>query len=162
MSLIDLSIGVVLLWAIYKGFTKGLIVAISSFVSFAVGIWGSIRFSEYLVPILQKRFDFSSSHLPILAFLVTFLCIVAIIYLIAKLVERIVEGISLGLFNKIGGAIFNCSKYLLLIAIFIVVLHNVEKSYPLVSNEAKKNSILYTPIEDIGLQIFSFFKDTRF
>lgn len=154
MSLIDLSIGIVLLWAIYKGFTKGFIVAAASCVSFAIGIWGSIRFSQYLVPIIRERFSCSSSQLPLIAFLFTFLCIILLIYLLAKLLEKLVEGMALGPANKIGGAVFNCSKYLLVIAVLIFILHTVENSYPVISKQSREKSILYTPLEKTGLFIF--------
>ena len=154
MNFFDLSIGIALLWAIYKGFTKGLIVAAASFVSFGIGIWGSIHFSQYMVPILRDRFNFSSTQLPVFAFLLTFLCIILTIYLLAKLMEKLAEGMALGPLNKIGGAVFNCSKYLLVISIFIFILHTLEKSYPVLPRQSREKSIFYAPLEKMSLLIF--------
>lgn len=161
MNFIDIAIGLLLLWAIYKGFTKGLIIEIASFVGFWVGIWGSIHFSEYLVPVLRKHFHMDSSYLPILAFFITFLLIIVLIYLLAKLIQKVAEGMALGLLNKIGGAIFSFLKYALIVSVFIFVLDTIQKDYQLVSDSTKKESVLYEPIGKMAPFIIPKLKDLK-
>jgi membrane protein required for colicin V production len=150
MNFIDIVIAIPLLWAIYKGFTKGLIIELASFIGFWVGIWGSIRFSDYLVPLLREHFQLKSTYLPILAFFLTFLMIILLVYLIAKLIQKAVEGMALGILNKCGGAMFSFFKYALLISVFIYVIDGIQKDYPLLSASQKKESVLYTPIGKIA------------
>ena len=57
-----------------------------------------------------------------------------------------VEGMALGPINKIGGAIFGVLKFAMVMSVAIFVINAVEKSYPIVSFEAKNESLLYKPV----------------
>ena len=150
MSFIDIIIGIPLLWALYRGFTKGLIIEIASFVGFWIGIWGSIHFSNYLVPVLKEHFHIEASYLPIAAFFLMFLLIMLLIYLLAKLIQKAVEGMALGIFNKLGGAVFSVLKYSLIISVVIFILENIQKHDTILSSEQKKESVLYPAIGKIA------------
>jgi membrane protein required for colicin V production len=160
MNFIDICIGVPLLWAIYKGFTKGFIMAIASFIGFWLGIWGSIHFSNYLIPLLKDKFEITSSYLPITAFFVTFLLILLLIYLLARLLQKVVEGMELGIVNKLAGAVFNFFKYALIISVFISILNGFEQKHELLPTKLKKESILYKPISKIAPAIIPSFKES--
>lgn len=150
MNFIDLIIAIPLLWGIYKGFTKGLIIEIATFIGFWVGIWGSIHFSEYLVPILREHFQMTSSYLPVLAFFLTFLLIIVLIYLLAKLLQKAVEGMALGFLNKLGGAVIGFLKYTLLLSVIVFVLDTIQKDYPILSPRLKKESLLYNAVGKVA------------
>ena len=150
MSFIDIIIGIPLLWALYRGFTKGLIIEIASFVVFWIGIWGSIHFSNYLVPVLKEHFHIEASYLAIAAFFLMFLLILLLIYLLAKLIQKAVEGMALGIFNKLGGAVFSVLKYSLIISVVIFILENIQKHDTILSSEQKKESVLYPAIGKIA------------
>lgn len=155
MNFIDIVIALPLLWGLYKGFRKGFIVELASLIGFWAGIWGSIHFSDRLVPVLRKCFDTSPSWLPALAFLILFLLILVLIYLIAKLIQKAVESMALGLVNKLAGALFGFLKYLLVLSVLIYVLN------PYFSSPQKKESILYTNIEKIAPRIIPQLKELK-
>lgn len=161
MNFIDIIIGIPLLWAIYRGFTKGLIIEIASFVGFWIGIWGSIHFSNYLVPVLREHFHMEASYLPILAFFLTFLIIILLIYLLAKLIQKAVEGMALGIFNKLGGAVFSVLTYSLIMSVVIFILENIQKHDTILSSEQKKESVLYPAIGKIAPFIIPKLKELK-
>ena len=150
MNFIDIIIGVPLLWALYRGFMKGLIIEIASFIGFWVGIWGSMHFSQYLVPLLKEHLHLEGSYLPLAAFFLTFLLIILLVYLLAKLIQKVVEGMALGIFNKLGGALFCFLKYALIMSVFIFVLNCIEKDYPVFSPPLKNESALYNPVRKMA------------
>ncbi len=150
MNFLDIIICIPLVWGLYKGFTKGLIIEAAIFVAFGLGVWGGIHFSEFVANKIKNYFNWHSIYLPIVSFAVTFLGIVILIYLIAKLIQRMVEGMALGAVNKIGGAIFGALKYALVMSVLIFMMDAIEKSFPVISFKTKEGSVLYQPLGKIA------------
>jgi membrane protein required for colicin V production len=150
MNFIDLIICIPLVWGLYKGFTKGLIVEAATIVAFGLGVWGGIHFSDLLARKLGEWFGWQSQYLPLIAFALTFLGIVVIVYFIAKLVQRMADGVALSSVNKIGGAVFGSLKFAMVLSVLIFMVDAVEQSYPLVSFQAKESSLLYKPLGKIA------------
>jgi len=150
MNFIDIIICIPLVWGLYKGFTKGLIIEAATFIAFGLGVWGGIRFSDLVAKKITEQFNWQSPYLPIISFASTFLCIIIIVYFIAKLIQRLVEGIALGIFNKIGGAIFGVLKYAMIMSVIIFMMDAIEKSYPMISFKTKKESLLYKPLATVA------------
>lgn len=150
MNYIDIVLCIPLVWGLYKGFTKGLIIEAATLVAFALGVWGGLYFSDLCAQKIKELLNWNSPYLPIISFAITFLGIVIIVYFIAKMIQRMVEGIALGGINKIGGALFGSLKYALVMSVVIFVMNAVEKSYPLISFQVKNESLLYEPIGTIA------------
>lgn len=68
---------------------------------------------------------------------------------------------ALGAINKIGGALFGSLKYALVMSVVIFVMNAVEKSYPLVSFQAKNESLLYEPIGKIAPMVIPGLKNSN-
>lgn len=150
MNYFDIILLIPLLWGLYKGFTKGLIVEAASFLALGLGVWGAMHFSEGMAKNLTKWFGWQTEYLKLIAFSFTFLLIVFLVYLIAKLVQRLLEGMALGPINKIIGALFGALKFAMLLSVFIFVITALEKSYPFISFKTKEESLLYKPIGKIA------------
>jgi len=161
MNYIDIMICIPLVWGLYKGFTKGLIIEAASIVAFGFGVWGGIHFSDFIAHKITEWFNWHSPYLPIVSFAITFLLIVILVYFIAKLMQRMVEGMALGAINRICGAIFGSLKYALIMSVVIFVLNAIEKSYPLISFKAKEESLLYKPIGKIAPMLIPTLKDCK-
>jgi membrane protein required for colicin V production len=161
MNYIDIGLCVPLIWGMYKGFMKGLIVEAATFISFGLGVWGGIYFSEFCAEKIKELFNWNSPYLPIVSFAITFLGIIITIYVIAKLIQRGVEGMALGPVNKIGGALFGILKFALVMSVVIFVIEAIEKSYPLVSFQTKKESVLYKPVGMIAPLLIPGLKNSK-
>lgn len=161
MNYIDIILCIPLVWGLYKGFTKGLIIEAASLLAFGLGVWGGIHFSDFSANKISEWFNWESPYLPIVSFAITFLIIVIVVYFFAKLIQRMVEGMALGAINKIGGALFGSLKFALVMSVVIFILNAVEKSYPVVSFEAKNESLLYEPIGKIAPLLIPTLKDSK-
>ena len=150
MNYIDITLCIPLVWGLYKGFSKGLIIEGASMLAFGLGIWGGIHFSTWVAEKISTTFNWKSEYLPIVSFAITFLGIIIAVYCIAKLIQRLIEGMELGVINKIGGALFGTLKFALIMSVFIFIINAIEKSYPMISFESKKESLLYEPIGKIA------------
>ncbi len=161
MNYIDIVICIPLVWGLYKGFTKGLIIEAASLVAFGLGVWGGIHFSDFIAKKISGVFNWTSQYLPVISFALTFLLIVILVYFIAKLIQRLIEGMALGAINKIGGAIFGSLKFALVMSVVIFVLNAIEKSYPVISFKAKAESLLYQPIGKIAPLLIPTLNDSK-
>lgn len=150
MNYIDIIICIPLVWGLYKGFTKGLIIEAASMVAFALGVWGGIHFSDFVAQHIKDYFHWQSPYLPVISFAVTFLGIIIIVYFIAKLVQKLAQGMALGGINKVFGAVFGALKFAMVMSVIIFVMDAIEKSYPLISFKTKEESVLYKPIGKIA------------
>jgi membrane protein required for colicin V production len=150
MNYIDIILCIPLVWGLYKGFTKGLIIEAATMVAFALGVWGGVHLSDFLANKIQDWFSWQSKYLPIISFALTFLLIVIVVYFIAKLIQRMVDGMALSAINKIGGAIFGALKFAMVMSVIIFMIDAVEESYPIVSFKTKEESLLYKPIGKIA------------
>ena len=146
MNYIDIVICIPLVWGLYKGFTKGLIIEAASLVAFGLGVWGGIHFSDFVATKIKHWFHWQSPYLPIVSFAITFLGIIIIVYFIARLVQKMAKGMALGGINKILGAVFGALKFAMVISVVIFIMNALEKSYPLISFKTKEESLLYKPL----------------
>ncbi|MCX6295318.1 MAG: CvpA family protein [Bacteroidetes bacterium] len=150
MNYIDILLCMPLVWGLYKGFTKGLIIEAATMVAFGLGVWGGITFSNYVASKIANGFNWHSPYLPIVSFAFTFLGIIILVYFIAKMVQRMVDGMALSAFNKIGGAVFGVLKFAMVMSVIIFMIDALEESYPTISFQTKEESLLYKPVGKIA------------
>lgn len=146
MNYLDILLCIPLVWGLYKGFTKGLIIEAATMIAFGLGVWGGIHFSNYVAVKISSSFGWHSPYLPIISFAITFLGIIAFVFLVAKMIQKMVEGVALSAVNKIGGAIFGALKFAMVMSVVIFMIDAMEESYPMISFKTKEGSLLYKPV----------------
>ena len=151
MSIIDIILGIILLFAFYTGLKKGLFVTLASLIGLIAGVYGAIYFSHYAGAYLSSSFNWSEQVTNLAAFAITFLAIVFVISLAGKLLTKIADFASLGLINKLAGGIFNVLKFAFIVSvIFMFISASTSVSGLLISEEKKASSKLYAPVASIA------------
>lgn len=150
MNYIDIIIAIPLLWGLYKGFSKGLIVEIASLAALVLAVWGGIKFSDFFSGWMHDSLGWTSKYLPLISFAVIFIAVLLMVFGVAKLVERMAKAVSLDWLNKIGGAIFGMLKFGLLLSMLIFFLEAINKTISFIPEETKNNSLLYRPVQKIA------------
>jgi membrane protein required for colicin V production len=140
ISTVDIVVVVALIYAMYQGYTKGLIISLASLAGLALGVWGSVKFSSLTAEYLSAEFDV---QIPILAFALTFLIILFAVYLLGKLIEKVVSILSLGLLNKISGAVFNGVKMTLILTVIFVLVNQINTKFQLFDDGKLTSSFSY-------------------
>src|SRR3990172_5110847 len=102
MNWIDIFICIPLVWGLYKGFSKGLVIELASLAAFFIGIWGAIHFSDFVSGLLQG-WGLTSKYLPVISFCLIFLGIIIAIYAFGKFIDKTIKAASLNIINKITG-----------------------------------------------------------
>src|SRR5579872_7334759 len=115
---VDIVLLVPILWGIYKGFRKGLIVELASILAIILGVWACSKFSDLVASFLGTYIhsEISSLYLSIISVIILFLGVVILVFFIAKRIQKLAEAIMLGIANRILGAIFGGFKWALLIS----------------------------------------------
>lgn len=150
MNYIDIVLIMPLLWGLYKGFSKGLIIEAASIIALGLAMWGAIKFHN-LVSVWMKDFmGWQSQYMPLLAFALIFIGVLLVVFGIAKLIEKFVKAIALGFVNKLTGAIFGMLKFGLILSILIFVINAIEKSVRVIPAEVRQGSLLYEPVGKIA------------
>lgn len=157
MSIIDILIGIPLLWAMVKGFKNGFIFEVATLIALILGIYGAIHFSDFTAQFIRDRFNYNSEYMGYISFGVTFVVIVIIVHIIGKLLNSFIEAIALGMFNRILGLVFGLIKGILIIGIVVYFVDYVDKKFKFISDEKKEDSYLYKPMTTVSETMFDLF-----
>jgi membrane protein required for colicin V production len=155
MNYIDLILVIFLLWAAYKGFKNGLIIEVASLAALILGIFGAIKFSGLTADFLVERFDMTSKYLSLIAFAITFVCIVIVVHLLARILDKLVKAIALGFINRLSGVVFGIVKVVFILSIVLVILNAINRKANFLPKEKLDESFLYWPISNFAPAIFN-------
>lgn len=154
MHYIDIVILIPLLWGAYRGFVKGFIVSISTFLALILGVYGAINFSDFVSKFMFEKFNWTNEYIPIIAFAITFIGIVILIHFLSKLIDNLVKAVALGLVNKLLGALLGMAKFLVIISVVILIIGKFDKDSKLITDKIKSESLLYSPISKVVLKVY--------
>lgn len=155
MNFLDIILGLLLAYGLYKGLKNGLFVELASLIALIAGIYGAIHFSYIAGDYLSKNMEWDEQYMNIASFVITFVAIVILVHLSAKLLTKIADFAMLGLLNKIAGGIFGTVKVAVIIGAFLIFFEGMNNTFSFVNDETKSESKLYKPIKEIGAFVFS-------
>ncbi|SEK72484.1 membrane protein required for colicin V production [Aquimarina amphilecti] len=162
MNYIDIILGILLLWGLIKGFSKGLFVSLASLVALVAGIYISVHFSHLVGGYLEQYVNWGDGALKLTAFAITFIGVVILISLAGKLLTKIADFASLGILNKLLGAVFGVLKFAFIASVIIIFVDAANRSLHLIKQETLDTSILYTPVKKLAPMVLpNILKDTN-
>jgi membrane protein required for colicin V production len=161
VNYLDIIICIPVAWGLFKGFMKGLILEVAMLFSLLGAIWVAVNFSDFISRQLHDRFGWTTTYLPVIAFVILFIGVLVGVYALAKLLEKTVDAASLGPFNKILGALFGGFKFVLILSVVFFLIDAVEDSLPMISLEKKSKSLLYKPVAAVAPVVIPGLRDSR-
>lgn len=99
--------------AVIKGASRGIIMALFSFVGWFVGLLAAIKFSAVIARFMLHHTTIGARWLPVLSFVLAFVIAVWLVRAAGKIMEKVVNLASLGLINRVGGALLYTGMYIL-------------------------------------------------
>ncbi len=147
MSQIDIILIIPLLWGAVMGFKKGLVLELASLVGLFLGIYGAIKFSDFTAGKLVQFVDITQEWLGLISFLVTFVLIVFVVFLAARILNKALKLAALGFVNRVLGLLFGTLKFALIISIGLYFFENLNKKFEFVTIDFAEESVLYKPIK---------------
>lgn len=148
---IDIAFFAVMAMAIFKGFSKGFVVAVFAFFALLIGLAAALKLSVVVTHYIQN-YTGIIKWLPIISFILVFVIVVFIVKIVARIIEKALALAMLGWLNIIGGILVYALIYGI---IFSVVLFYAEKMY-LISPEMIKSSFMYPHVSPWGPRTIEF------
>lgn len=151
MKIVDIVIGVLLVWGFYRGYLNGIIVGIAHIFAILFSIYCWVRFSIPIQNFFGSRVQ--GIHSALLLSILTFFLLYIIVHLLSNLIafkiENIAKNLKLGYVNRIMGGIFGVIKWVVLLSVFIFVFNTINQQIHIVSSENLNNSWLYSKISKV-------------
>jgi membrane protein required for colicin V production len=154
MGFLDIVLGSLLLYALYKGIKNGLFIELASLISLILGIYIAIKFSYIVREVLAGHVSWSPKYIEVIAFGLTFIAVVLAVHLLAKIFTGIMDFAFLGWINKLAGGFFSVLKAVLLLSILFNLFQKVNVNNIFAKEETLDNSIFYNPIQETSKYIY--------
>jgi membrane protein required for colicin V production len=116
--IIDTIFVVLLAFAVFKGYSKGLIMAVFSVLGFIVGLAAALKLSNTVAQTISTQTNLGK-WAPALAFFGVFIATAIVIRIVGNIVQKTFETVMLGWANKIGGILLFAFLYSTIYSVFI-------------------------------------------
>lgn len=142
---IDILLLAIVVYGIYRGWTKGLIHSVFSMVGWLLGIILAFKFCTLLAPKVGEWFNSKAEWVPMVTFIFIMVCVIVVVLFIGKAVEKIFDITHLSIVNKIAGAVLSCA---VLFFVFCEVVGAMNQGN-MISESVKQQSKLYFVVEKV-------------
>ena len=137
MNLIDLVIIAIICFGIIRGYSKGLIIELSSFFGIFMSFFIAGNIDNLLSQRIVKYIDLNLDIVNIISFIILFTLSYSLIIFLAKGFTKLAKIIYLGLLNSLMGSVFGGLKLLLILLIVTKVVFSLNLlSFNLVSESS--------------------------
>src|ERR1043166_7953936 len=102
------AIGIIIIILFFiRGYSRGFIVAIFSVIAILLGSICALKLSHVFAAWMLEKGYATSAWVMLIAYIVLFVGVVMLVRLVAKLIEKVAEGLMLGFINRlIGGGLY--------------------------------------------------------
>lgn len=151
--LIDLIFAVLMVIACFKGYQKGLVLAVFSIIAFIIGLAAALKLSTVVADHLKDSVSVSAKWLPFISFVVVFFVVVLLVRWGGKLIEKTFQVAMLGWLNRIGGILFFAALYIIIFSIFLFYAEKLQ----LIKNSVIQSSVTYSFVQPWGPKVIDGF-----
>lgn len=130
-----------------RGYNKGFVVALFSFVAIILGVMGALKLSGSVSRLLFR----DSQWAPFVTYMLIFILIVWLVRLGARLIEKSFEAVALGFINKLSGALL----YGLIVSFVFSSLLWLLNQMGMIKPESQADSKVYALLEPFAPGLFS-------
>ena len=110
MNILDIIILICLIPSLVQGLRKGFISQANAIISIIAGVWASAKFADVLGVQLAEYITASEQVLKIISFAIILIVTFIILGLLAKMLEGLLNLVTLGWVNKLLGGVFAIIK----------------------------------------------------
>lgn len=156
---LDIFIAIPLLWGMFRGFRRGLIIELCTLMALILGVYGAATFGDMAGAYLESQFHTNPRVSHVLAFSIIFILIVVVVFIFGKVLEGLIKMVALGLINKLFGMLFGLLKFALILSGVFFMLNGFPLTEELISSKMKKESYLYAPVAGLAPKLFPILKN---
>lgn len=139
-----------LIFALIKGYKKGLIMQITGMLTIILSAVFGGRVAKVILPQLQNYFQTLPSNIgTVISYAIAFVCIGLVISLIAKLVHKLFNAANLSFVNRLLGSIISLSTMMIILSLIINLVQMIDFKEDIIKPNIKKESFFYKPVQSI-------------
>jgi membrane protein required for colicin V production len=158
MNILDIIFLVPLLFALYRGFKKGIIHMAASLIALILGIFGAMKLRALFASLLDSVFSINPDYMNVIAFSVAFVTIVLVVHLLAFVVEKVIKAVALNFVNRLLGMGFGLLVTAFVISMILWPVNQVNAEKQIIKPNHIEGSLLYNPLSDIAPALFPYLK----
>jgi membrane protein required for colicin V production len=128
--LIDATLTILLILAVFKGYRNGFVVAVFSFFAILIGLAAAMKLSAWVAGLLKENTSVSATWLPFLSFALVMIVVILLVRLGAKLVQSALELVLLGWINKLCGIVLYAALYITVFSVFLFYAEKIHLLKP--------------------------------
>jgi membrane protein required for colicin V production len=150
--LLDILIGLPLLYMAYKGAVNGIVKELLNIIGVVLAVYGTFTYMDEFAAIISTLFeDPSQGFIPFLAGAILFIGVLSIISLLAYWMRAWLEAVNLGTANRFLGAIFGMLKAAIIISTLLILL----SGFNIPKEDIRSQSVLYPYVIQVGPKAFN-------
>jgi membrane protein required for colicin V production len=158
MNILDIIFLVPLLFALYRGFKKGMVYLIASLLALVLGIIGAMKFRPLFASLLDSIFTIDPEYINVISFAVAFVSIVIVVHVVAFFVEKLIKAVALNFLNRMLGMVFGVFITAFVISIILLPVNQVNAERQIIKPKHIQGSLLYKPLSSFAPAIFPYIK----
>jgi membrane protein required for colicin V production len=152
--ILDVIVAISGILAFYRGWQKGIIAAILSFVGVVLGVVFSLKLSYTLAAYLTEQNIINNKYVLLISFILLFIGVILVFKLIIGAIEKVLKLAMLGWANRLAGAVLYVFGSLLFISFLFWLGSKVGIVNPQAKSESKTYSII-APIAPKTIEVAS-------
>ena len=155
--LIDLIAAIIISYAFYRGYSKGLIHTVVDTLSILVGLVVALKFSPLLIDYIQEVVNINPAVEFILGFLIVFFLVLLVLRFISERIEDLLKAVRINFINQFAGGALLGITTAFIIGGLLALLTNLKILTPEYMSKSTLYDHLITISED-GEWIFNALK----
>lgn len=147
---IDWIFYILLALFLYRGYRKGIILALFSVVALLAGIVAATKLSGTIVGLLIDNHPQWAQWMPLVVYVLVFIVVAWLVRLLAKGLQKTLEAVAMGWMNRLVGALIYGILICLIYSVFLWLLTKMN----LLSPETISASKTYAVLEPLVTKVF--------
>ena len=125
LSLLDIIIGIVLLFFLITGYKKGFVRQTATILGLLISVYVSVYFYLDFVIFLERFLDLSPTVLQFISFAIIFIVLNVVIHLLGESFKALLDKLYLEAADRAGGILFGGLKGIVLVYFLVVILNQI-------------------------------------
>lgn len=152
MNAIDLVVYLVLAFALFEGWRRGMVLQLCSLAGLVAGIWLAARYGATVGGWLQLDASVAAAG----GFAAVVVVVVIAVAVLGRLLRRLFRFAGFGLPDIVLGIAVAAAKYLLLLSVAFAAFDSLNAEYALASRTTVEGSRWYRPVRDLSGRMLPF------
>lgn len=152
MNFFDIIIGLLLIWALVKGYKEGIVVQLGGIIGVVIGVFFAFKYGSAV----SNFFGMHDTMATVVGFIIVLLAVMITIGIVGWMLRGLFKLVGLGIFDQIGGAVLSMLKAGLVISVLLAGLEALNANSHFISQSSIDRSTLYKPVRMISKYAFPY------